>query len=216
MDKRYVIFDMDGTLVDSMRYWKGLAKEYLEKCGVPDVPADIRERIKPMTMEESAQLFIDTFEQVKGTCEEVVSEMNAMMDDHYRLHISLKKGVKQYVEKLAEDGVRMCVASATEIGLMDSCLERLGIRKYFDFLLSCETDGIGKDRPDIYLAAAERFDAAPGDIAVFEDAAYAARTAKDAGFHLVGVYDESTSERWEKVRAIADETVIDFTHLLSE
>ena len=104
----------------------------------------------------------------------------------------------------------MCVASATAEHLMESCLTRLGVRQYFEFLLSCETVGAGKGSPLVYQEAAKRLDAAPGEIAVYEDALYAVQTAKDAGFHVVGVYDDSAAGNWQTIAKIADEIIINW------
>ena len=182
MDKRFAIFDMDGTLVDSMVYWKHLATEFLESKGVLEISPTVLERIKPMTMTESAALFIKECE-LSGTDESVAEEMNAMMDEHYRRDIPLKPGVTVYLEALQRKGVAMCVASATAEELMDACLSRLGVAHYFSFLLSCETVGIGKNRPDVYWESAKRLGAESAEIAVYEDALYAAETAKNAGFY---------------------------------
>lgn len=209
MDKLYAIFDMDGTLVDSMVYWKRLAEEFLIKKGVSDIPKDILEKIKPMTMTESSKLFIDTF-SLSGTPQSVADEMNDMMDEHYRSDIPLKEGVYEYLKELHKRGVTMCVASATAEPLMQACLERLDVRKYFEFLLSCESVGAGKNRPDVYFESARRLNSSPEDTAVYEDALYAAKTAKDAGFYVVGVYDESAKAHWEEMKNIADETVRTF------
>lgn len=209
MDKRYAIFDMDGTLVDSMGYWRSLAREYLEHKGVKQVPVEILDRIRPMTMTESGALFIREF-GFSGTPEEIAAEMNAMMAEHYRTDVPLKPGVKEYLAKLREQNVQMCVASATAEDLMRVCLERLGVLADFRFLLSCETVGVGKNQPDVYFAAAERLGCTPGEAAVYEDAVYAARTAKNAGFYVVGVYDESAGAHWEEMQTQADELIRTF------
>lgn len=209
MDKRFAIFDMDGTLVDSMRYWEQLAGEYLSRHGIRRIPPVVLEQIKPMTMEQSAALFIQTF-GIPGTPQEVAAEMNAMIDEHYRRDIPLKPGVRQYLAELAARNVRMCVASATAEDLMTACLTRLGVAGYFRFLLSCETVGAGKDRPDVYLAAAERLGCAPVDAAVYEDALFAAKTAKRAGFYLVGVYDAGGADSWPELADLADECIKSF------
>ena len=209
MDKRFAIFDMDGTLVDSMGYWRALSTEYLHAQGVEHIPQDIIRRIKPMTMTESAALFIESF-GLSGTAEEVAGQMNAMMDAHYRTDIPLKAGAREYLEALRRRGVRMCVASATAEPLMEACLRRLGVWACFEFLLSCETVGVGKNQPDVYHAAAERLEATAKEIAVYEDAFYAAETAKGAGYYVVGVYDESSAKNWEKLKALADETLFGF------
>ena len=206
MDKKYAIFDMDGTLIDSMIFWKNLALEYLSSKGVKEIPEDLPERIKPMTMSESAALFQREF----GLAGDPEAEMNARMDDHYRKDILLKPGVREYLQMLHRQGARMCVASATAEHLMEACLTRLGVRDYFEFLLSCETVGAGKRSPLVYHEAAKRLAAAPGEIAVYEDALYAVRTAKEAGYYVVGVYDESASGNWQNIENLADEIIMNW------
>ena len=206
MDKKYAIFDMDGTLIDSLVFWKNLATEYLTIKGILQIPADILEQIKPMTMSESAELFRREF----GLTGDPEAEMNAMMEEHYREDIPLKPGVAEYLRKLQRRGVRMCVASATAEHLMESCLTRLGVRQYFEFLLSCETVGAGKRSPLVYQEAARRLGAVPGQIAVYEDALYAVQTAKEALFHVVGVFDSGSAGNWKTIEKIADEIIINW------
>ena len=206
MDKRFAIFDMDGTLIDSMPFWKDLASEYLNSKGVKQIPTDILEQIKPMTMSESAALFKQEF----GLTGDPEAEMNAMMDAHYRNDIPLKPGVREYLENLHRQGVRMCVASATAEQLMESCLTRLGVRDYFEFLLSCETVGAGKRCPLVYHESARRLGTAPGEIAIYEDALYAVQTAKEAFFHVVGVFDPGSAGNWKTIEKIADEIIINW------
>ena len=206
MDKKYAIFDMDGTLIDSMVFWKNLATEYLTSKGILQIPADILEQIKPMTMSESAALFRRDF----GLSGDVEAQMNEMMEDHYRNDIPLKPGVREYLENLHRQGVRMCVASATAEHLMESCLIRLGVRAYFEFLLSCETVGAGKRSPLVYHEAARRLGAAPREIAVYEDALYAVQTAKEAGFYVAGVHDDSAAGNWQTITEIADEIIMNW------
>ena len=210
MDKKYAIFDMDGTLIDSMIFWKNLATEYLSSKGVKQLPEDIPERIKPMTMSESAALFQQEF----GLAGDPEAEMNAMMDAHYRSDIPLKPGVQKYLQTLRSRGVRMCVASATAEHLMEACLKRLGIRDFFEFLLSCETVGAGKRSPLIYQESAKRLNALPTEIAVFEDALYALQTAKDAGYYVVGVYDDSSAKNWQTIEKLADEIVLNWEEII--
>lgn len=209
MNKRYAVFDMDGTLVDSMGYWKSLSCEFLETRGISPVPEDILERIKPMTLSESVSLFIREF-SLTDTFEEIGARMYELMERHYREDVLLKEGVHEYLDSLARDGVQMCVASATPEPLIRLCLERLGILDMFSFILSCETVGAGKDKPDIYLEVAGRLGCRPEEAAVFEDALYAARTAKHAGFYVVGVYDESAGEHWDEITGLSDQVIHSF------
>ena len=210
MDKQFAIFDMDGTLIDSMIFWKNLASEYLSNKGVTQIPVDILERIKPMTMSESAALFRQEF----GLTGDPEAEMNAMMDEHYRKDIPLKPGVREYLQLLHKRGVRMCVASATAEQLMESCLIRLGVRDCFEFLLSCETVGAGKRSPLVYHASAKRLGATPQEIAVYEDALYAVQTAKEAGYYVVGVYDDSAAKNWLTIEKLTDEIVLNWEEVI--
>lgn len=204
MDKRYAIFDMDGTLIDSMPIWRSLGEEYLRAKGVTQGIRQAVEDITHLTASESAELFVRRFGMPESPLT-VVGEMNRMMEAHYRRDIPLKRGVRQLLERLRSDGVQLCVASATEEYLMAACLERLGILELFSFILSCETLQTSKREPRIYLEAARRFGAEPGEIAVYEDALYAAKTAKAAGFSVAAVYDRESEEDWEQLRALADE-----------
>lgn len=210
MDKQFAIFDMDGTLIDSMVFWKHLASEYLHSKGVRQIPEDLPERIKPMTMSESASLFKREF----GLTGDPEAEMNAMMEAHYRDDIPLKPGVAEYLQTLRRRGVRMCVASATAEHLMEACLKRLGVRDCFEFLLSCEAVGAGKRSPLVYQESAGRLHAAPAEIAVYEDALYAIQTAKAAGYYVVGVYDDSAAKNWQAIEGIADEVVLNWEEIV--
>ena len=192
MNKAFAIFDMDGTLVDSMPWWQRVGVEFLASRGVTNPSAELLERIKPMTLLE------------------IAAEINSMMAEHYRRDVKLKPGAAEYLRALKEKGVRMCVASATVEPLVTACLNRLGVLDCFEFLISCADVGAGKDRPDVFLAAAERFGAAPEDVASYEDAIFAARTAVDAGFYTVGVYDATADAAWEQLKAITREHITDW------
>lgn len=208
MDKKFCIFDMDGTLVDSMGYWCDLGRDYLRSKGVEADAAFLR-HIQTMTMLGSAAYIMETF-SIPGPPQRIVDDMHAVMAEHYRRDVPLKPGMLDYLENLKQRGCRMCVATATAAPLALTCLERLGVMEYFDFLLSCEEVGVSKRSPDIYLESARRMGAAPREVAVFEDALFAARTAKEAGFYVVAVQDENCAGEWPELSALAHETVTDW------
>ncbi len=205
MNKRYCIFDMDGTLVDSMGYWQSLEREFLIQKGVTEGLDEILEQTKPMTLEEASTLFIETF-HMEGTPAQLADEIHAIMEGHYRHDVCVKPGAREYLEDLKSRGVEMCVASATPAPLIRLCLERLGLAHYFRFILSCVDVGVGKRRPDVYLECAARFGAQPGEIAVYEDAIYAVRSSKEAGFYVVAIKDACNGPFWAEMAQLADES----------
>ena len=101
-------------------------------------------------------------------------------------------------------------SNATGEELMEACLTRLGVAQHFSFLLSCEQVGAGKNRPDVFWEAARRLGAPAEDIAVYEDALYAADTAKQAGFYTIAIWDDSNQSQWETLTALADEAIPDW------
>ena len=210
MDKHYAIFDMDGTLVDSMGYWHGMEREFLLSKGITDRLDEILEATKPMTLTESCAYF-SAFCGIDCSPEEFISEVEAIMARHYRDDVKIKPGVRAYLEELKTRGVPMCVASATNKPLVELCLKNLGLDCYFSFILSCVEVGAGKNRPDVFLEAARRLGAEPTDCAVFEDAIYAVRSAREAGFHVVAVKDAHNSSCWEELQSLAHETITDWT-----
>lgn len=179
MDKRFCIFDMDGP------WWTpcAIGKTWALTIWGPRHPPEeaLLRAMESMTMLEGAACFMDAF-GIPGPPQRIVDEMEAIMDVRYRKDVDLKPGAKEYLERLRGRGCRLCVATATAEPLSRACLSRLGVDGLFDFILSCETLGVSKEHPDVYLSAARRLGAQPAETAVFEDALYAARTARDAGF----------------------------------
>lgn len=207
------VFDMDGTLIDSMGYWNRLGREYLASYGITENVDGALARTVTMTMLESGALFAEAF-GIPGPAARVADEMNAIMEAHYRTDIPLKPGVADYLGRLRAAGVRLALATSSPEALARVCLGRLGVADCFEFLLSCDAVAAGKDRPDVFFEAARRLNAAPAEIAVYEDALFSARTAKDAGFFVVGVYDDAGAAEWPELRALCDAAVTDWRKLL--
>ena len=213
VDQAWVIFDMDGTLIDSMKYWRNVGAEYLERLGIPGEHEELLEQVQKMTMMESARCFKQEFDLPQPP-QVIVQEMEDMIAMHYLTDIQLKPGAADYLRQLREEGIWLCIATATPEPLARACLERLGVADCFAFILSCDDVNASKDRPDIFLECAWRLGAEPEDIAVFEDAYYAARTAKMVGFHVIGVYDPDGERHWHDMEHICDETILSWDELL--
>ena len=209
MNCKYCIFDMDGTLVDSMGHWKHLEYEFLETKGVTEDINEVLKEIQHMTIPAAMAYFIDRF-GFEGTVDSLTDEFNALMAAHYASDVEVKPGVVAYLDKLQAQGVKMCIASATSVPLVTICLERLGLRKYFEFLLSCVDVNASKDKPDVFMEAARRLGGTPAETAVFEDSLVASTTAKAAGFHVVGIYDKYSAHNWQAIKHLADELIEDW------
>lgn len=203
MRNAFAIFDMDGTLVDSMGYWNRLSDEYLTRHGIPPLSPELKEESIALTMLGTGALFIREF-GLSGTPEQIAGEINALMEEHYHTDVLLKPGAAAFLDRMRAAGIRMCVASSTAPPLLEICLRRLGVRDYFTFLLSCEEVGVGKNRPDVYLEAARRMGGRPENTIVFEDILVAAATAKKAGFSLGVIYDVNSAAEQEPLKALAD------------
>ena len=208
------IFDMDGTLINSMGLWVSLDKAFLERRGMP-LPGNYDEYVEkttPLTQIESAAYAIQFF-NLTDTAEEVCREWNEMAVDIYSTTLPLKVGAKKYLQTLRKAGAKMAVATSAPKILCMSALEHHGIVDLFDAICLSDEVGVGKNKPDIFLLAANRLGAAPKDCIVYEDSVIAAKTAKAAGMTVYAIHDAASGNTWEEIKQIADRTFYDFDEL---
>ncbi|MDD6212830.1 MAG: HAD family phosphatase [Clostridiales bacterium] len=208
----YAIFDMDGTLIDSMPYWNNLGRDYLIDQGKTPEP-NLRSVIAPMSLEESARYF-QTYYGVEGTVSEIMEGINARMVENYRIRVSEKPGAREYLEYLQSKGVTMCLTTATSSHLAESVLQRLNLRHFFTDLISCDEVGLGKNHPDVFLLSLNRLQAAPEDTMVYEDAPYAIETANSLGLHTFGVFDASCKKTAEEMTELCEVYAAGFPELM--
>ncbi|HWQ72255.1 MAG TPA: thiamine phosphate synthase [Desulfitobacteriaceae bacterium] len=201
VNKKGFIFDLDGTLLDSMTVWDNLAEEYLSGKGVQNIPLNLKEILKPKTLLEAAEYFIENI-NINLPPEQIVEEINLMIEEKYKFHFNAKEGVLDFLEN--NKHLKMCVATATDKHLVEHALKRLEIDEYFDFIITSREVGNGKQNPDIFLNAAEKLGLAIDEVVVFEDALHAIVTAKSAGFYTVGVYETAFANDHEEIKQIAD------------
>ena len=201
---RGAIFDLDGTILDSLPVWKVLPALYLEQFGIKADP-ELPRQVYHLTFEEGAA-FIKKQYSMNLDAEEIKKGILAAADRQYAEIIPAKKEVLKIIRGFRERGIPMAVASSASRLHVETSLKRLGILEWFSGIFCSSEIGKSKSDPSIYLMAAESIGTAPDETCVFEDALFAARTAKNAGFKTCGVYDESTVPDWEELSALADYT----------
>ena len=208
---KYAIFDMDGTLINSLIIWEALWKKlgeiYLSKKDF-SVSEEMDKSIRTMTMKEAMELFKNTYD-VKETLDDILLTVNGMVADFYTNEVKVKDGVIDFLDALKKKGV----ATATEKSLVMLTVKSCGLDKYFDTVLSCNDIGKGKDKPDIYLLAMEKLSATKDETCIFEDSLTAIETAKKIGLKAVGIYDRYNYGQ-DEIRRISDEYIAEGETLL--
>ena len=183
------IFDVDGTLLDSMKIWDNIGDEYLLSLGkTPE--ENLRSVISGMSLAGAAKYFIEKY-GVNKTSEQISSEVNSMIEDKYRYEIKLKPGAGEFLKELSRGGAKMCIATATDEYLVRAALDRCEIGVYFGEIFTCSKIGKSKNEPDIFEAALSFLNTDKENTLVFEDALHAVKTAVGAGFKTAAMRDES-------------------------
>lgn len=197
------IFDMDGTLLNSMDYWAMVAEEYLNEQGI--VPTD---NTNKRFLEDGMKAWYEDCQKKYGlsaSYDHAKKGIYALMEKRYENDVCLKEGALELLEGLYQINAKMCLATATERSVVEKIIKRLGIDKYFSRIFTSGEVGVGKREPLIYNLALEHLGTDKETTYVFEDAIYAMKTAYRDGFKVVGVYDKN-------VYATEDE-VKDFCHI---
>ena len=211
MQKVY-IFDLDGTLIDSMPVGIGIVLGFLKEKGI-DYPDDIVTTLTPLGYKGSAKYIADHLSG-GGQLEQIYEYFQAQTLRAYGKTIPLKAHVKETLEGLKAQGYRLNVLTASPQLLTDICLKRLGVYDLFDNVWSIDAFGLTKADEQIYIEVAKRIGVAPEECIMADDNLHVLKTAKKVGMATVGVYDESSKDVMEEMRAIADKYVVDFADLL--
>lgn len=201
-DIKGAIFDLDGTVFDSMHIWSDIGLRFLNEKGVEPEPG-IEDEFVKMSMTQAAEYYIkniDPTETVLG----IVEAVNKLVEGFYYNDVLLKDGVKEFLEFLKQRNVKICVATATDKHLVEKALIRNGIREYFDEIFTCTSVGAGKDSPVIYDKALEYLGTDKSNTYIFEDALYAIETANKAGYKILGIKDVSEKADPEAVKSFCN------------
>lgn len=208
-----IIFDLDGTLVDSMSVWKEIDVIFLAQHGYK-VPADLHEAIEGMSFTETAEYFKKRF-ALSQSIEGIKDCWNQMAYEKYCNEIALKPGAEAFLSYVYKLGCKIAIASSNSHTLIQAVLKSHNIASYFSAIVtSCDVKA-GKPAPDVYLKAAELLALSPSDCVVFEDVPAGIMAGKAAGMKVFAVEDAFSEQSKEKKLALADGWVSDYTQLIS-
>jgi len=205
MKIKAAIFDMDGTLVDSLMLWDVLwssfGEQYLQDPKFAPAPEDDK-KVRTLTLKDAMELIHRNY-GLGESGSELLSQANRMMLDFYANRVEMKPGALEFLQHLKKNGVKMCIATATAPELVSVAMEHCGLYEYFPKVFSCSDIGKGKDQPDIFLQAAAWLGEQPEDTWLFEDSLTAIETAKQIGMPVIGIYDQYNFGQ-DRIEALAE------------
>ena len=210
MNKTY-LFDFDGTLVNSMPSYGAAMKSVLDDYKIP-YGDDLVKIVTPLGYEGTARYYQSI--GLNESIDTILDVMRKKLVYEYTYNIDAKESVVETLKELKSRGCSLNILTASPHLVVDPCLKRIGIFEMFDNIWSCEDFGTVKSDPNIYKMAAERLDREVCDVVFLDDNFYSAKTAKDAGMVSIGVYDDSSKEYIDEMKANTDAYIYKFDELL--
>lgn len=206
------VFDLDGTLLDSSWVWEKVDEKFLGDRGF-QVPDDYVDEISPLGAERAAVYTIERF-GLNEDKNDIVREWIEMAKKEYATEVVCKPYAKEFLEELHKLNIKMAVATSSDRELFMKTLEREGILKYFQKIVTVDEVERGKGYPDIYEEAARRIKVNPHKCLVFEDILAGVTGASLGEFNVVAVFDEKSKHNWEKIKSISKYSINDYKELL--
>lgn len=207
------IFDLDGTLLDSLGLWLEIDKKYMAQYGI-EYKKEYSDEIKKLTFHECATYFRETL-GINRAPEEMIQDWKDMSFEAYKNELQLKPGALDFVKECHRYG-RCILATSCEIQSAKAVCERTGLMNYIDEIVTTNELGVNKENPLIYLECAKRLHCEAKNCYVFEDVLSASQCAKNANFHVIGVYDSMWEHDRNKMIEICDRYILSFRELLDE
>ena len=197
------IFDLDGTLLDSMPFWKDVVNITMRRYGVI-VTDEERAEIDRLSIDKATEFIRKTY-SLSQSFEELKKGIFDTIESNYKFNLPLKPYAHLLLNNLKKRGIKMCIASATNADLIEHALLRHNILDYFEFIITVPQVGKGKaESAEIYEKACKRLGTPKDETYVFEDVLHAIKTAKDAGFFVVGVQDATSKPNRDEIIEACD------------
>ena len=213
-DMKGCIFDLDGTLVDSMWVWRDLGEVYLKAKGIP-AAGNLSEILRPMTM-KAAILYLKEAYAIEDSFLQMSEEVYAIVRHRYQHEVAVKQGAEDCLRKLKAKGVRMGVLTACERISAEQVLRRCGLLPYFDFVASCEELPYDKQDGRLFELMPAMLHTDKAETMFVEDALHAVQTLKTHGFHVTAVYDAASKAHWKEICMQADAAFLSLDDLKGE
>ncbi|MCP1101094.1 HAD superfamily hydrolase (TIGR01509 family) [Aequitasia blattaphilus] len=198
-----IIFDLDGTLIDSMWIWPSVDEEYLGARNLR-MPEGFQDQMEGMSYRDVAKLFRTTFPSIESSTEEIMEEWIRMAYHKYVNEVPLKSGVKKFLQEMRRREIPMGIATSNTLDLVLDTLKSLEIDFYFSSIHSANEVKSGKPEPDIYLLVSQELGISPKKCLVFEDVPMGILAGKNAGMKVCGVEDSFSANQVQKKKALAD------------
>ena len=212
MSVKAYIFDIDGTLIDSMGGWWKVLPQFLDERGI-SYPPDLMKRIIALGLPGVAHYYKENF-PVQETEEEILQHIVATFKKKYAEEFAAKPHAKETLLALKARGVKVCALTAGMHVLFDDCLKRLGLWEILDERWSSDDFPVKKSEPAIYQMAAERLGVSVGECVMVDDSPGAIRPAKEAGMQTAAIYDEYSKQHESEMRELADRYIYDLQELI--
>ena len=192
-----IIFDLDGTLVDSMKYWRSVSRDFMKTKGI-DIEDEVQHKMTTMNLDASLKYLKDYY-KLEESFEELMRDFSRTVEDFYRNKVEAKEGCLEILEYFKDQGMKVVIGTSTAAHFANIVIEKYGIDKFIDGLYTADSVGHLKAEEKFYTSIAEELEERPEDIFLVDDSYLALRTGKKAGIEVIGIYDENSKDTWPTI-----------------
>ena len=192
-----IIFDLDGTLVDSMKYWRSVSRDFMKTKGI-DIEDEVQHKMTTMNLDASLKYLKDYY-NLEESFEELMRDFSRTVEDFYRNKVETKEGCLEILEYFKDQGMKVVIGTSTAAHFANIVIEKYGIDKFIDGLYTADSVGHLKAEEKFYTSIAEELGERPEDVFLVDDSYLALRTGKIAGLKTIGIYDENSKDTWPTI-----------------